>query len=56
MSAQSIPVGMDLSPAAQARHDMVLQIWSGLQGLAQRALSKGLENSQVVVFCIMVDS
>lgn len=57
MSAQSTPVGMDLSPAAEKRNEMVLQCWSRLQHFAYRALNvRGKRNDEEVVVCIKVDS
>ena len=57
MSAQSSPVGMDLSPAAQERHLFALANWSRLQHFVYRALNvRGKRNDEEVVVCIKVDS
>lgn len=57
MSAQSTPIGMDLSEAATERNDMVSQSMSRLQHLAFRALTvRGIPNNEFVALCIMVDS
>ncbi len=57
MSAQSSPIGMDLSPAAQERHEFALANWQRLQHFAYRALNvrKKLNDEEVVV-CIKVDT
>lgn len=48
---------MDLSEAAQKRHDMVIQYYERLQHHAFRAQSiRNRKNDDVVVVCIKVDS
>ena len=57
MSAQSTPIGMDLSPAAIERNEMVEQSLTRLQHFAFRALSvHGMRNDQFVIVCIFVDT
>lgn len=57
MSAQSTPIGMDLSAAAEKRHEMVVQSYGRLQHFAYRAQTvHNLSNEDVVVTCIAVDS
>lgn len=57
MSAQSIPIGMDLSSTAQERHEFALANWLRLQHFAYRALNvRGKQNDDEVVVCIKVDS
>lgn len=57
MSAQSTPIGMDLSPAAEARNDMAMQCMDRLQHFAYRAIhTRGLRNDQFFVICVEVDS
>jgi len=57
MSAQSSPIGIDLSPAAQERHSFALESWPRLQHFAYRALNvRGKRNNEEVVVCIKVDT
>lgn len=57
MSAQTTPIGMDLSPAAARRHEMVSQSMDRLQHLAYRSLHiRGQMNDEFVIVCIEVDS
>lgn len=57
MSAQSFPIGMDLSSAAQERHSFALANWERLQHFAYRALNvRGKRNAEEVVVCIKVDT
>lgn len=57
MSAQTTPIGIDLSPAAMRRNDMVCSSMSRLEHLAFRALSVHfLQNDKFVIVCIKVDS
>lgn len=56
MSAQSTPIGIDLSLAAEKRNNMLIQCMDRLQHLAYRALCVlGKKNSEVVAVCIHVD-
>ena len=57
MSAQSTPVGMDISQAADRRNSMVSERMARLQHLAWRAINvRGLNNTEFVIVCIQVDS
>lgn len=57
MSAQSTPIGMDLSPAAEHRNTMFQGCVLRLQRLAYRGLNvHHLRSDQFVVICIAVDS
>lgn len=57
MSGQTTPIGMDLSPAAEARHEMFVQCMDRLQHFAHRAVHvRGLRNDQFFIICIQVDS
>ena len=57
MSAQSTPIGMDLSEAADKRNNMVTQRMERLQHLAWRAINvRGMNNDEFVIVCIQVDS
>lgn len=57
MSAQSTPVGMDISEAANRRNNMVSERMARLQHLAWRAINiRGLNNTEFVIVCIQVDS
>lgn len=57
MSAQSRPVGMDLSESAEGRHAIFLQCVDRLRHFAYRAMSDhGLANDKFIVVCIAVDS
>lgn len=54
---QSKPIWMDLSEAAQKRHDMFLNSYERLRHFAFRAQKAyELDNKKAVVVCIMVDS
>jgi len=57
MSAQVMPIGMDLSEAAKKRHKMIVDSMGRLQHFAYRAkFIHELTNEDVVVVCIKVDS
>lgn len=57
VSAQSTPIGMDLSESANKRNNMVSQSMDRLQHLAWRAMNvRGLNNNEFVIVCIQVDS
>lgn len=57
MSAQSTPIGMDFSPAAEQRNEMFAQSKHRLQHFAFRALTvHGKNSSEFIVVCIAVDS
>lgn len=57
MSAQTTPIGMDLSLAAQKRNNMVFNSLRRLEQLAHRAMYiRQLRNDEFVVVCIKVDS
>ena len=57
MSAQSTPIGMDISEAAEGRNQIFSQNMGRLQHFAYRAMNvHGLSNEEFIVVCIMVDS
>lgn len=57
MSAQSTPIGADLSPTAQERHEFALTSWQRLQHFAYRALNvRGKRNDEEIIVCIKVDT
>lgn len=57
MSAQTTPVGMGFSEAAESRHSMFSQSLARLQHLAWRAINfRNLSNKDFVIVCIKVDS
>ena len=57
MSAQQIPVGMDISEAAKGRHRLFAQCLDRLQNFAYRGLNVySLNNTRFIVVCIVVDS
>lgn len=57
MGAQTSPIGMDQSPAAARRNEMVSQCMDRLQHLAYRAMHvRGQRNDEFVIVCIEVDS
>lgn len=57
MSAQTTPIGMDLSKAAEKRNAMVAQNMKRLKQLAYKAMYiRKMRNDEFVVVCILVDS
>lgn len=57
MSAQSTPIGMDISKADEERNKIFLSSMNRLQHFAYRAMNvHELNNTQFIVVCIDVDS